>query len=397
MVRQAPRLLVVDDEVGLAATVSDLAEELGFRPSATSSPEEFKQLYDHEYDVIVLDLLMPDVDGIELIRFLSEAGCEASIVLMSGFDAHVLQAATELARAQGLRVVGSVKKPIRLDELESILGQAATPERIDLHPEASGPSAEDLKTALEEGQLHVFYQPRISLKNGTVVGLEALARWRHPKHGFFSPSLFIPLAEQTGLIEPLTDIVLRKACVQCGPWLKEKLISEIAVNMSAQMRDLNLPEEILSTLEEYGLTASQLVIEITETALMRELVKSLDVLTRLRMKGILLGIDDFGTGYSTMQQLQRYPFNEIKIDKSFVKNVTTDDESRAIVDTTIELGRRLGMRVVAEGVESVGALDYLRSQGCDMAQGFFIAKPMPAAAADNWLRSAERTGHVTPA
>jgi EAL domain-containing protein (putative c-di-GMP-specific phosphodiesterase class I)/ActR/RegA family two-component response regulator len=396
MGRVAPKLLVVDDEVELAATVSDLAEEIGFSPSATSSPEEFKRLYNHDYDVIVLDLLMPEVDGIELLRFLAEADCEASIVLMSGFDAHVLQAAAELAKAQGLRVVGSVKKPIRLEELESLLVSATSPERIDLHPEPGGPTAEELETALEEGQLHVFYQPRISLKLGSAVGLEALARWRHPQHGFFSPSLFIPLAEQTGLIEPLTDTVLRKACLQCRPWLDEKLISEVAVNMSAQMRDLELPESIISTLEEYGLTASQLVIEITETALMRELVKSLDVLTRLRMKGILLAIDDFGTGYSTMQQLQRYPFNEIKIDKSFVKNLTTDDESRAIVDTTIELGRRLKMRVVAEGVESVGALDYLRSQGCDMAQGYFIARPMPAAAVENWLRSAERTGRFAP-
>jgi EAL domain-containing protein (putative c-di-GMP-specific phosphodiesterase class I) len=339
---------------------------------------------------------MPEVDGIELLRFLAEADCEASIILMSGFDAHVLQAAAELARAQGLRVVGSVKKPIRLEELEPLLVSATSPERIDLHPESGGPTAEELETALDEGQLHVFYQPRISLKLGSVVGLEALARWRHPQHGFYSPSLFIPLAEQTGLIEPLTDTVLRKACLQCRSWLEEKLISEIAVNMSAQMRDLDLPESIISTLEEYGLTATQLVIEITETALMRELVKSLDVLTRLRMKGILLAIDDFGTGYSTMQQLQRYPFNEIKIDKSFVKNLTTDDESRAIVDTTIELGRRLKMRVVAEGVESVGALDYLRSQGCDMAQGYFIARPMPAAAVENWLRSAKRTGQFTP-
>ena len=396
MERVAPKLLVVDDEVELAATVSDLAEEIGFSPSATSNPEEFKRLYDRDFDVIVLDLLMPEVDGIELLRFLAEADCEASIILMSGFDAHVLQAAAELARAQGLRVVGSVKKPIRLEELEPLLVSATSPERIDLHPESGGPTAEELETALEEGQLHVFYQPRISLKLGSVVGLEALARWRHPQHGFYSPSLFIPLAEQTGLIEPLTDTVLRKACLQCRPWLEEKLISEIAVNMSAQMRDLDLPESIISTLEEYGLTATQLVIEITETALMRELVKSLDVLTRLRMKGILLAIDDFGTGYSTMQQLQRYPFNEIKIDKSFVKNLTTDDESRAIVDTTIELGRRLKMRVVAEGVESVGALDYLRSQGCDMAQGYFIARPMPAAAVENWLRSAKRTGQFTP-
>lgn len=384
-----PRLLVVDDEPGLATSVSDLAEELGFNSFATDNPETFKELYDRDFDVLILDLMMPQVDGIELIRFLSESRCRSSIILISGSDNQILQAAAELARAQGLQVVGSLRKPLRLADLEGFLQQAQSRTGDELREQTTGPTYEELKEAIEQKALTVFYQPKISLSESRVVGLEALARWIHPEKGFISPAVFIPLAEETGLIDPLTEFVVYAALESSVAWVNAGLIEEVAANLSTRMlSDLDLPERIMSVLQSTGIGVSQLVLEVTETALVREQVKSLDVLTRLRMKGIRLAIDDFGTGYSTMQQLKRYPFTELKIDRSFVMRLSEDQESRAIVDTTIELGRRLGMQVVAEGVETLEALRYLKSQKCSMAQGYFIARPMPAKDFSEWLMKA---------
>lgn len=386
MIKRAPTLLVVDDEPGLAASIGDMASEYGFNAQAVDDPIRFKEVYDSSYDVVVIDLLMPQLDGIELIRFLSDTGCESSIILISGFDTQVLYSAVELAKAQGLDVIGSLTKPLRMRQLEELLDRAKMrlPRKLELQP--SGPTAADLKQALDQQELSVAFQPKVDLATNQVVGLEALARWTHPEMGEISPVAFIPIAEEADLIDSVTQFVLFETLRQSQGWLKQGLLREVAVNMSPRMlSNLNIPELIVTSLREQGLSVSHLVLEVTETALMRELVKSLEVLTRLRMKGIRLAIDDFGTGYSTMQQLQRYPFTELKIDRSFVQRIETDDECRAIVDTTIELARRLKMTTVAEGVETESAVRYLTQQGCNLIQGYFIAKPMTPQDFEVWL------------
>lgn len=386
MIKRAPSLLVVDDEPGLAASIGDMASEYGFNAHAVDDPIRFKEVYDSSYDVVVIDLLMPQLDGIELIRFLSDTGCESSIILISGFDTQVLYSAVELAKAQGLDVIGSLTKPLRMRQLEELLDRATRrlPRKLELQP--SGPTTADLQRALDQQELSVAFQPKVDLSTNQVVGLEALARWTHPEMGEISPAAFIPIAEESELIDDVTQFVLFETLRQSQGWLKQGLLREVAVNISPQMLcNLDIPEVIVTSLREHGLSVSHLVLEVTETALMRELVKSLEVLTRLRMKGIRLAIDDFGTGYSTMQQLQRYPFTELKIDRSFVQRLETDDECRAIVDTTIELARRLKMTTVAEGVETEAAIRYLSQQGCHLAQGYFIAKPMQPQDFEPWL------------
>jgi EAL domain-containing protein (putative c-di-GMP-specific phosphodiesterase class I) len=201
------------------------------------------------------------------------------------------------------------------------------------------------------------------------------------------PNAIIPLAERTGLMDALTLEVLEPSFRQASEWLGRGLRTQVAVNMSAgNFKDLELPEWISGKIQEYGLQPQQIALEVTETALMYELVKSLDILTRLRTKGLELSIDDFGAGYSSLLQLYRIPFSELKIDRSFVMKAASDTEARTIVEMAILLGQKLNMTVVAEGVETKEVWKLLSGLGCNLAQGYWVAKPMPGSHLIDWLK-----------
>ncbi len=381
-----PSLIVIDDEPDLAGFVCTVAEQVGFDIEQFNNAALFKDQY-VSADVIVLDLIMPGVDGIEVIRFLAESGCHARLILVSGFDPTVLHSAQKLATEQGLNVAGSLSKPFRYDDLYQLLsGLSITPKSSTLHTPIKAPSVEALRKALANSELVLYYQPKVGLNSHYITAVEALVRWQHPTHGLLSPDLFISTAEQHGLINELTWVVLEQAMMQCCSWHDQGLTVQIAVNMSASaLKELDLPEKIGGLLEKYGLDSSQIVLEVTETALMQELIKSLDILTRLRMKGFHLSIDDFGTGYSSLVQLHRVPFSEIKIDRSFVMEMGSDPEAAAIVETVILLGHKLKMKIVAEGVETESCRETLTRLGCDQAQGYLFARPMPADEVFQWF------------
>ncbi len=381
-----PLLIVIDDEPDLADFVCTVAEQVGFDVKPFNNAALFKDQYTYA-DVIVLDLIMPEVDGIEVIRFLAESNSDAQLILVSGFDPAVLHSAQKLATEQGLNVVGSLSKPFRYDDLHQLLsGLSITPKSLTLRTPVKPPSVEELREALANSELLLYYQPKVGLNGHFIVAFEALVRWQHPTHGLLSPDLFIPTAEQHGLINDLTWVVLEQAMMQCRSWQDQGLAVQIAINMSAStLKELDLPEKIGVLLEKYGLKPAQIILEVTETALMQELIKSLDILTRLRMKGFHLSIDDFGTGYSSLVQLHRVPFSEIKIDRSFVIEMGHDPEAAAIVETVVLLGHKLNMKIVAEGVETEACRATLAHLGCDQAQGYFFAKPMPADEAFQWF------------
>jgi diguanylate cyclase (GGDEF)-like protein len=237
-----------------------------------------------------------------------------------------------------------------------------------------------LRKALDNDELVVFYQPVIDLSTSKLIGMEALLRWQHPEKGMISPGDFIPLAEETGLIEPIGDWVLRAACEQNKQWQDDGYPAvKVSVNMSArQFSKKNLVENISNILEETGLKPEYLGIEITESVIMQDVKSTISKLQKLHKMGISLAIDDFGTGYSSLSYLKLFPINDLKIDRSFVFNITTDSTDAAIAASVIVLAHSMNLNVVAEGVETKEQLEVLRKQGCDYVQGFLFSRPLSA-------------------
>jgi EAL domain-containing protein (putative c-di-GMP-specific phosphodiesterase class I)/FixJ family two-component response regulator len=369
------RLLVVDDEPGIVDFITAAAHKFDYAVASAGTATDFLTLVDSfRPSLIVMDLHLPDGDGVELLRMLVARGFKAPILLMSGVDERVLAAAYELGMAQGLTMYGALAKPVLLADLEMKLAAAHKP--VDHALDAA-----DLRRGIAAGEIVPYYQPKASLtERGWIIdGVEALARWQHPRLGLVMPDEFVPLAERSGAIGELTNSVLAAALKQMRAWNDEGLKLTCAVNLPPTLvTDLNFPDRLAVLLGQHSLDGSQLALEITETATMQNPTTTMDILTRLRVKRIGLSLDDFGTGYSSLTQLYQMPFNEMKIDKSLVLNVPHSREANTMVGSLIELGHNLGLKICAEGVENRAALDMLAILRCDRCQGFFISRAVPA-------------------
>jgi EAL domain-containing protein (putative c-di-GMP-specific phosphodiesterase class I)/CheY-like chemotaxis protein len=384
-------VFIIDDEQQIAELLGETVSLSGFIPNIYTDARVFFEENKYSDDsIIILDLNMPEMDGIEVIRELSKHESKASLILMSGYDVGVLHSAEKLAFAYELEVMTSINKPIQLDKLITVLvNHRKTLGDSKPLPEQNVfiPTEEELSAAIDADQLVLHYQPQIDVQSGETVAAEALVRWMHPEHGMLFPDCFIPLAEQSELMGKLTSKVLDIAIARVS--LQDSLGCKLplSVNVSAtNISSLGLPEELKDKIKTFKLDHSLLTIEITESALMGELVTSLDILTRIRMKGFGLSIDDFGTGFSSLSQLHRVPFNELKVDKSFVMEMDKDPEAKSIVKTCIMLGHELNMCIVAEGVESETTLIMLKEMGCDIAQGYFISRPLSEENFHIWLQ-----------
>lgn len=367
------RLLIVDDEVAIRDFFATVAEKLGFEVYATDNVDAFRDIVlEVAPTVIVLDLNMPSHDGIELMRILAEEKSSAKILLISGQDFRVLRAVERLGLSQGLQMAGTIQKPVMLTHLQETLTELMSRTITE----------SDLAAAIASGDLVVHYQPKLTrIDDGDwrVSGAEALVRWNHAKYGMLMPDEFIQMAEETGLIAPLTDFVLKKSMEQNAIWADKGLILNIAVNISPRfLTDVEFPDKLAVLQQKYGVDSSRLTLEITETAAMTNLEVTMDILTRLRLKGVELSIDDFGTGYSSLKQLFCMPFSELKIDRSFVREISTSSDAQTIVKAMIQLAHNLNMTACAEGVENEEALAFLGSVGCDAFQGFLISEPISA-------------------
>lgn len=375
-------VLLVDDDAFIREQIAGMLRRLGIvnLRLAGEGSQALTLLDDQpgKVDLIITDLNMPGMDGVEFIRHLYTRKFAGNLIFISGEDSRVLSTVRELAEAQGLHVLGTLTKPVVPATLFALMrrqGQA----RSKAVGGSAGPqvSLADVQRGIAQGEFTVFFQPKVDSASLEVIGVEALARWIRPGKGMVSPGVFIPLAEGNGLIEPLTMALLTRAIALCGELHRAGYPIKMAVNYSAlAFGNLQVPEFIVEQTAKAGLEPKHLIMEVTESGLMGDITVALDVLTRLRLKGVNLSIDDFGTGYSSMDQLRRIPFSELKIDQSFVRGAATDRLSRSILESSVDMAKKLNLVTVAEGVETEEDLELVRSLGCDMIQGFYIAKPM---------------------
>jgi len=383
------KILVIDDEDDVGEFVSAAAQAMGFDCTATTDATTFLKTLTPDTTLILLDLKMPEMDGIELLRLLSERKCKAGIILMSGVDKRVLETAGQLAQALGLSIVGHLQKPFRLAELEEILARPAKPATLPIAQQ--GPQFitlyEELRSAIERNEFILHYQPQIDIATGRILGLEALVRWQHPERGLIFPDNFIGRAEELGLIDELGWLIMDRGLSEVGQFANsDGKAPMLSLNASVySLHDLKFPDTLVSLAERHGVSPVNVTIEITESGLIEELSRTLDILTRLRMKQVKLSIDDFGTGYAMLQQLQNIPATELKIDKSLVQDIHGKDTDRIMVQKTIEMAHELGMQVIGEGVETQEQLDFLRMKDCDGAQGYLFSRPLPPEELMSWL------------
>ena len=354
----------------------------------------------HADDLIVCDLHMPDKDGVELVRELGRIGFKGGLVLVSGEDSRILQTVERLAQGLGLRLLDALQKPVSRQRLERILQHNEARQQKPIRQPAEPLPADELHRALNRNQLINHYQPKVSVRSGEVTGVETLVRWQHPHEGLIYPDCFIAQAEELGLMDQLTFAVLGRALDDAAHWHQQGIELQVAVNISMDNLDaLDFPERIEQALKQRGLPPTSLMLEVTESRLMRNRLESMDILSRLRLKRIGLSIDDFGTGHSSLAQLRDLPFNELKIDQSFVHGASHHASLRSIFEGCLSMAQKLGLHTVAEGVEDATDWAFLQYSGCDTAQGWFIARAMPPEQLPSWLQQWQqrRAALVQPA
>jgi EAL domain-containing protein (putative c-di-GMP-specific phosphodiesterase class I)/ActR/RegA family two-component response regulator len=385
------RIAALDDEPFMLNLLVRALEQLGFvHITACSNGHDALTELDNPLgppELILLDLNMPEMDGVEFLRKLMERHYAGALILVSGEDEQILQSVGKLVQAHRMTTLGHVQKPVQPQALEALIEkwQPAAGDRRRAGRAVFG--AQDVRAAIANRELVNYYQPLVAVASGDLVGVEALVRWRHPAVGMVFPDQFIGIAEANGFISELTHAVLAAALAQAGQWRDAGLNLQIAVNVSTEdLASLDFPDVVARFATAAGLAPTNVVLEVTESRLLAKLDIGLDVLNRLRLKRFRLSIDDFGTGHSSLAQLRDIPFDELKIDRGFVHGAGTDATLRAIFSASLELGKQLHMKVVAEGVEDRADWDFLRQTGCDLAQGYFIAKPMPAGELIGWHR-----------
>jgi len=386
----AIRILVLDDDPVMLELLGRMLSNLGLTDvtAFASGLRALKWLDEaaHGVDLILLDLNMPEMDGVEFLRKLVERRYAGSVILASGEDEQIVQSAETLVRAHQIIALGYLRKPVQPDALVALIDKWRPAVRRDARGATKTYTAHELRRAIVNHELVNVYQPKVTVATGKVVGVETLVRWRHPNDGLVYPDQFIGVAEEHRLIDDLTKLVITGALAQARLWLDSGLALHVAVNVSMDsLTSLSFPDIISEQATAAGVSATELVLEVTESRLMPKLVTVLDVLTRLRLKRFRLSIDDFGTGHSSLAQLRDIPFDELKVDRGFVHGAAINEKKRAICDASLGLARQLGITVVAEGVEDQDDWRFLRDRGCDFAQGYYIAKPMPGADVAAWM------------
>lgn len=387
----ALNLLLVEDSVSQLQYLAALCHQAGVGRVATARSGKEALLKARQskapLNIAICDLDMSDMDGVELIRRLAEERLVTHLIILSALDYSLLNTVAAMAQMHGMVVLGAISKPIASNRLVSLLSQ--------YRPLSNWPIAaadmpalnlEDLRHAITGCGLTVFFQPQASVVDRAIYGAEALVRWQHPQHGMIRPCDFLPMAEANGLVDMLTIVMMGKALAECSKWIKRGMPLRVSVNVAADsLASTDFADVVADMASRHGVPPGMLMLEVTESAMLSHLSATLETMARLRLKGFHLAVDDFGTGFSSLQQLSQIPLSELKIDRSIIHDSARKPQLAAILQSAVDMGRRLKVTTLAEGVENLDDWQMLRYSGCDKAQGYFLAKPMAVEQMQRWL------------
>lgn len=385
------RILLLDDEPFVLKLLARMLANLGFTAVATceNGAAALAQLdhADGPPELILMDINMPEMDGVEFLRKLVERGYAGSIIVVSGEDQRVIRATEALVQAYNIPLLGQLQKPVSPAGLAALLeawspgtGNLSAPEQHRHH------GADALRHAIANGELVNYYQPIVAVLTGRVVGVEALVRWRHPAEGLLLPEKFLGEAMQHELIGDLCMEVFTAAVAQAQTWHNEGRLLQISINLSAHdLTSLDFADIVANLTGEAGISPHGIMLEVPESLLLRSSPALLETLTRLRLKRFRLSIDDFGSAPSSLAQLRNIPFNEVKLNANLIHDARTSDPGGERYRTCLQQARQLEVQVVGKGVENLEDWDLLHRSGGELAQGYFIGKPMPAADLPGWM------------
>jgi len=388
---QTLKVLVVDDSNVQRNHVMNmcLEHDLSHVAGATDGADAVEKLQQECFDLVFIDLEMPIMDGVALVRKIAKDKLAHAVIILSSKDPALISSIGTMAESDGLNVLGTFQKPMQpADLLASIKRLAHNSKKEKQHKIYNRIESNDLLAGIKEKQITLCYQPKLTCKGLLLKGVEALARWQHPKLGFVSPVEFITAAEQFGIISDLTHYLFDIALKQKVIWREHGINFHLAFNLSPlSLADSDLADKIADQVELYNIEPKEIVLEVTENAICGEISTAIETLAKLRLKGFKLAIDDYGTGFANAQQLSRVPATELKLDRILVDNVATRPQQLAILKSTVNLAKDLGLNTVAEGVENFEDFQLILKLNVDLVQGYYFAKPMDSTALVSWLKN----------
>lgn len=396
------RVLVVEDSVVQRGYLVGLLRQLDFGDILEAGDgNEALRILEASAELpiylVLTDLEMPGMDGIELTCQLRERRLTENLIVISARDPRLLEIIENMGcEDSAIGLLGTLLKPVQIESLTQLLGKAAgrtgAGAAAAAPPQAAQATLEELAQALTRREFVPYFQPKVAMQNGHLKGVEALARWKHPQRGLLSPAHFIDTLEGHPLMADFTLELVQQVLERILGWQQQGLPPlTVSVNLSADnLAERSFIDRLMARVAASGVAPASLVWEVTETSVMRQLSQALTNMGRLRLAGYGLAMDDFGIGYSSMQQFARCPFTELKIDRAFVNGAAQWPNRHMVLKSALDLGQSLGVATVAEGVETVEDWKLLRDLGCDMAQGYLLAKPMPAEELVGWIRQDRR-------
>ena len=379
-------ILVIDDSKVQRLHALELCRALGAANvrEAAEGGQGLAMMREKLPSLLLLDLEMPGMDGVRVMQEMAASGLVTPVVVASSKDYLLISTVEMMGRELGLPVLGALQKPLRLDALRDLAQRAWTPgAQADSREHAPA----ELRAALDAGQIHPSYQPKVDLADGALKGAEVLACWRHPQLGAIDAGSFLPVVEQSGWATELTLQLLAQGLAQWREWARQGLRLPLSLNLEPRsLEEDGLVERIERIIADSQVPARFISFEVTETAIAENLARAIGCAVRLRMAGLGLAVDNFGTGFAAMQQLERFPFTELKIDPSLVTAIGGKPHLQAVLNSIVELARRLKLATVAEGVESADDCRLMAERGCRLGQGGYFAAPLPADELLDWTR-----------